>query len=36
VISRVVSNAENIRGLRIAEEAPWLRHFTAKLSPVTG
>jgi tryptophanase len=34
VIARVVSKAHDLGGLRIVEQAPWLRHFTAKLAPV--
>ncbi|MFN8244081.1 MAG: tryptophanase [Ferruginibacter sp.] len=35
VIIEVFSKKENIRGLEIVEEAPLLRHFTAKLKTVT-
>lgn len=34
VIIEVFSNREEIKGLTIVEEAPTLRHFTAKLTPV--
>ena len=34
LIARVTSGAADLRGLRITEQAPWLRHFTAKLAPV--
>ena len=34
VIIEVFNNRENVRGLRIVEEAAMLRHFTAKLEPV--
>jgi len=33
IIIEVYKNRDNIRGLRITEEAPLLRHFTAKLTP---
>ncbi len=35
VIARVVAGAEDLTGLRIVEQAQWLRHFTARLEPVT-
>lgn len=34
VIIEVFENREHIKGLRIVEEAPILRHFTAKLAPM--
>jgi tryptophanase len=34
VITEVWKNRERIRGLRVVEEAPFLRHFTAHLEPV--
>jgi tryptophanase len=34
VIIEVFNSRDTIKGLRIVEEAPMLRHFTAKLSPV--
>jgi len=36
VIIEVYNNRNNIKGLKITEEAPMLRHFTAKLEPVSG
>ncbi|MFP4552920.1 MAG: tryptophanase [Actinomycetota bacterium] len=33
VIARVVESAEGLRGLRIVEQAPWLRHFTIRMAP---
>jgi tryptophanase len=34
VIIDVFNKREEIRGLKIIEEAPMLRHFTAKLEPL--
>jgi tryptophanase len=34
VIALVASRAANLRGYRIVEQAPWLRHFTARLEPI--
>jgi tryptophanase len=34
VIARVVAGAGRLRGLRLVEQAPWLRHFTAHLEPI--
>jgi tryptophanase len=34
VIIEVFNNRKNIKGLTIIEEAPMLRHFTAKLKPI--
>ena len=34
VIIEVYKNREQIKGLQITEEAPTLRHFTAKLKPI--
>jgi len=35
VIIEVFNNRSKIRGLKITEEAPMLRHFTAKLQPIS-
>jgi tryptophanase len=34
VIGAVAARAEKLRGFRIVEQAPWLRHFTARLEPI--
>jgi tryptophanase len=34
VIIEVFNNRDEIKGLKITEEAPMLRHFTAKLKPI--
>jgi tryptophanase len=34
VIAEVAGRAEQLRGYRIVEQAPWLRHFTARLEPL--
>lgn len=34
VVIDVAAGAENIRGYRIVDQAPWLRHFTAQFEPV--
>ncbi len=33
VIARVVASADGLSGLRIVEQAPWLRHFTVRMAP---
>jgi len=34
VVISVAEHAERIRGYRIVEQAPWLRHFTARFEPL--
>jgi tryptophanase len=34
VITRVAARASELRGYRVVEQAPWLRHFTARLVPI--
>jgi tryptophanase len=34
VIAAVAAQADQLTGLRIVEQAPWLRHFTAALAPL--
>ena len=34
VIAAVATQADQLTGLRIVEQAPWLRHFTAALAPL--
>ncbi len=34
VIAEVARRKERLRGLRIVEQAPWLRHFTARFEPL--
>jgi tryptophanase len=34
VIAEVATRAEDLRGYRITHQAPWLRHFTARLAPL--
>jgi len=34
VIASVASRAVKLKGYRIVEQAPWLRHFTARLEPI--
>jgi tryptophanase len=34
VIARVAEDSDNLNGLRIVEQAPWLRHFTAAFEPI--
>ena len=33
VVLSVAARAKSIRGYRIVEQAPWLRHFTARFEP---
>ena len=35
VVIDVAERADSLRGFRIVEQAPWLRHFTARLEPVS-
>lgn len=35
-LERIAKTAESVRGYRIVEQSPILRHFRAKLQPVTG
>ncbi|MFD9036915.1 tryptophanase [Streptomyces bottropensis] len=35
-LEQIVKNAESVHGYRIVEQSPILRHFRAKLQPVTG
>ena len=35
VILDVASRASNMCGYRIVDQAPWLRHFTARLEPLS-
>jgi tryptophanase len=36
VIGEVADRAADLRGLRIVEQPPHLRHFTARLQPLAG
>ncbi|NNL97777.1 MAG: tyrosine phenol-lyase, partial [Acidimicrobiia bacterium] len=35
VIANVAVRAETLSGYRIVEQAPWLRHFTARFEPIS-
>ncbi len=35
VIGTVAERAAELRGYRILEQPPWLRHFTARLEPLS-
>jgi tryptophanase len=34
VVLAVAERSGDLRGLRIVEQGPWLRHFTAKFEPL--
>jgi len=34
VIAEVARRKDRLRGYRIVEQAPWLRHFTARFEPI--
>jgi tryptophanase len=34
VIALVAERKQQLRGYRIVEQAPWLRHFTARFQPL--
>jgi tryptophanase len=35
VIAEVAGRKDRLRGYRIVEQAPWLRHFTARFEPIS-
>jgi tryptophanase len=36
VVIDVATHASDLRGFRMVEQAPWLRHFTARFEPIGG
>ncbi len=34
VLARVAGRAKDLRGYRIVEQGPWLRHFTGRFEPL--
>jgi tryptophanase len=36
VIAAVAARADELRGYRVVEQPRWLRHFTARLEPLSG
>jgi len=36
VIAEVARRKDRVTGYRIVEQAPWLRHFTARFEPLRG
>jgi len=35
VVAEVAKRREALRGYRMVEQAPWLRHFTARFEPIS-